>query len=115
MFIYWETQVLSWEVRTMRAVVIGRWEPAKFKEVSIRFFGLLEGDAPSEILSAYKKITFHAFEFPSAFGQNCVVMVCEADELTLATFARYWADVMSIELIPSVPFEVLAMRKAELE
>jgi hypothetical protein len=99
----------------MRVVVIGRWEPAKFKEVSIRFFGLLEGDAPDEILSAFKKIKFHAFEFPSAFGQNCVVMVCEAEELPLARFARYWADVMSIELIPSVPFEVIAMQKAGLE
>ena len=99
----------------MRAVVIGKWEPAKFKEVSIRFFGLLENDAPREILSAYKKIKFHAFEFPSAFGQNCVVMICEAEELTLATFARYWADVMSIELIPSVPFEVIAMQRAGLK
>lgn len=99
----------------MRVVVIGRWEPAKFKEVSIRFFGMLEGEAPNQVLSAYKKIKFHAFEFPSAFGQNCVVMVCEADELTLATFARYWADVMSIEVMPSVPFEVIAMRKVGLE
>jgi len=98
----------------MRAVVIGRWEPGKFKEVSLRFFGMLEGDAPNEVLGAYKKIKFHAFEFPSAFGQNCVVMVCEADELTFATFARYWADVMSIEVIPSVPFDVIAMRKVGL-
>jgi hypothetical protein len=44
-----------------------------------------------------------------------VVMVCEAEELPLARFARYWADVMSIELIPSVPFEVIAMQKAGLE
>jgi len=99
----------------MRVVVIGRWDPAKFKEVSIRFFNLLEGDVPGEILRAYKKITFHAFEFPSAFGQNCVVMVCEADELTLATFARYWADVMSLEVIPSVPFDVIAMQRADRE
>jgi hypothetical protein len=107
----------------MRAVVIGKWEPAKFGEVSNRFLGLLEGELPSEILNAFKQIKFHAFEFPSAFGQNCVVMVCEAEELTLATFARYWADVMSIELIPSVPFEVIAkyvtsgvpVQKVELE
>jgi hypothetical protein len=99
----------------MRAVVIGKWEPDKFKEVSRRFFGLLEGEAPGEVLSAYKKIKFHAFEFPSAYGQNCVVIVCEADELTFATFARYWADVMSIELIPSVPLDVIAMRNVGLE
>lgn len=91
----------------MRVVAIGRWEPDKFKEVSRRFFGLLEGEAPGEVLSAYKRIKFHAFEFPSAYGQNCVVIVLEADELTFATFARYWADVMSIEIMPSVPFAVM--------
>ena len=91
----------------MRVVVIGKWEPAKFEEVSIRFLNLLQGEVSSEILSAYKNIKFYAFEFPSAYGQHCVVMVCEAEKLTFATFARYWADLMSLDFFPSVPFEEL--------
>jgi hypothetical protein len=100
------------EVKNMRNVIIGRWEPGKFKEVSKRFFAMLDGEAPEEVLDAYKKIKFHAFEFPSAYGQNCVVIVGEADEMTYATFARYWADLMTIEILPSVPLEVIAMKEA---
>ncbi len=73
---------------------------------------MLDGEAPEAVLDAYKKIKYHAFEFPSAYGQNCVVIVSEADEMTYATFTRYWADLMAIKIFPSVPFEVFTMKEA---
>lgn len=91
----------------MRSVVICKWEPGKYKEISERFFALLDGKAPEDVLDAYKKIKFDAFEFPSAYGQNCIVWVVEADEMSIAIFLRYWADLTTCKLIPSVPLEVI--------
>jgi hypothetical protein len=92
----------------MRCVLIGKWEPGMIKDCSERLFALLDGKAPEDVLDAYKKIKFDAFEFPSAYGQNCCVIVCDADEMIMSIFSRYWADLMTFQVMPSVPIEVLA-------
>ena len=91
----------------MRCVFINRWEPGKYKEVSERYFALLDGKAPEDVLEADKKIKWITREFPSIYGQNCTVFVAEADETSIATWERYFADLMTPEFMPSIPFEDL--------
>ena len=91
----------------MRCVIISRWEPGKYKEASERYFALLDGKAPADVLEAEKKIKWITREFPSIYGQNCCVFVVEADETSIATWARYFADLWMFEFMPSVSLEGL--------
>ena len=91
----------------MRCVIIDRWEPGNFKEVSERFFALLDGKAPADVLEADKKIKWIAREYPTVYGQHCGVLVVEADEKSIATWVRYFADLMTFEFMPSVSLEGL--------
>ena len=94
-------------MRSVRFVSIDRWEPEKYKEMSERFFAFLDGKAPEDVLEAYKKIKFDAFDFPSVYGRNCAITVGEGDETSVSTFSRYWADLGVVEVMPSVSLENL--------
>jgi hypothetical protein len=76
------------EVKNMRCVFIDRWEPGKYKEVSKRYFASLDSKAPTDVLEADKKIKRIAREFPGVYGQNCCVLVVEADEKSIENFAK---------------------------
>jgi len=91
----------------VRWTVIGRWTPEKYPDIGRRFVVFAKGQAPPEVLAASQKIKDIVWEFPSYYGQPLSVWVGEGEEADISTFLRYWMDLMTFEIYPSVPLETM--------
>lgn len=85
---------------------IYRWEPEQTPAVFKRFAEFLKGVKP-EVMEAYKRINYIAWEFPSYFGHCSSVMVVDGDEADISTVFRYWQELGTFEILPSVSFETI--------
>jgi len=89
-----------------RFTCIYRWAPEKSPEVLKRFAEFVKGVKP-EVTEAFKRINYITWEFTSYFGQTNSVMVVEGDEADISTVFRYWFDLGTFEILPSVDFETI--------
>ena len=89
-----------------RFVNIYRWEPEKTPEVLKRFATFLKGERP-EVLEAFKRINYIAWEFPSAYGQTAAVTIVEGDLKDISTVNRDWWDLGTFEIFPCVNFDTI--------
>jgi len=91
----------------MRCTVIMRWTPEKTPDVMKKVGAIVRGEAPPEVLEAYKKIKVIAAEVPSYYGQTVSVTVVEGEEADISVRNRYFMDVATLEVLPSVSIETL--------
>ena len=88
----------------MRYVVVGRYTPDKFRDVTKRMMSIATGEAPKPVLEAYKNLRYVVQE--SAIGSCCTFQIVESDnQQAMATVAAYFADLMHFEIYPSIPME----------
>ncbi len=89
----------------MRCVIIWRWAPERLFDMFKAVSGMKKGEAPKAVVDALKRVKFISFEI--AYGQNCLVTVCEGDEVSIATIGRYFGSLATAQILPSISLEEL--------
>ena len=88
----------------MRYVVIAKYTPDNFRDVTKRMMSVATGEAPKPVLEAHKKFNYIAQE--SAIGSCYTFQIVETDDQkAMATVAAYFADLLNFEIYPTLSME----------